>query len=140
MTRKQRKQKKEFKRLVGTFGQALVQKLMANEAKYKFGDGWKAKDWEAQLQRGLAQHTLKGDPRDTAIYSLFAWYHGWRTAPLVEPTDKRFIQFPEANDVLKAAKGTEEYVSDLPIWRSQDSQGMPVVIGCLQLDRRPGTG
>lgn len=50
-----------------------------------------------------------------------------------------FIDFPEANDVLKAAPGTEAYVSDLPIFRQplpgqQLKPGyMPCVVSCFQL-------
>ncbi|HEX8658318.1 MAG TPA: hypothetical protein VF690_12320, partial [Hymenobacter sp.] len=50
-----------------------------------------------------------------------------------------FIDFPEANDVLKAAPGTEEYVSDLPIFRQpllgqQLKPGHPpCVVSCFKL-------
>lgn len=39
-----------------------------------------------------------------------------------------FTEFPEANDVLKAAPGTEAYVRDLPIYR-QPMPGQPVPAG-----------
>lgn len=72
---------KEFRRLLRLFAAVLLQKLIANEEKYGFGNSWKIPDWEAQLQRDLRHHVQKGDPRDVAIYALFAWYHNWRTAP-----------------------------------------------------------
>lgn len=80
MTKKERKRKKEFKRLLTKFSFVLLEKLLANERKYRFGDSWKVPNWESQLQRDLLHHVQKGDPRDTAIFSLFAWYHGWPTA------------------------------------------------------------
>jgi hypothetical protein len=41
----------------------------------------------------------------------------------------QFSQFPQANDVLRAAPGTEHYVQDLPIFRQQ-----PYVISCIDFD------
>ncbi|MBD2700126.1 hypothetical protein IC229_05735 [Spirosoma sp. BT702] len=73
--------KSEFTALLENFSAVLLDKLMANERKYGFGEAWKIPDWEEDLQRDMVEHIQKGDPRDTAIYSLFAWYHGWRTAP-----------------------------------------------------------
>lgn len=80
LTSEEAELEREFKDLLEKFSAVLVEKLMANERKYKFGDSWKIPDWEEQLQRDLLHHIQKGDPRDTAIYSLFAWYHGWSTA------------------------------------------------------------
>ena len=41
----------------------------------------------------------------------------------------QFAAFPHANDVLRAAPGTESYVQDLPIYRQQ-----PYVVSCVRLD------
>lgn len=71
----------EFKEMLENFSDVLLKKLMANERKYGFGDSWKLPDWEADLHNGLQGHVQKGDPRDVAIYALFAWYHNWLTAP-----------------------------------------------------------
>jgi hypothetical protein len=52
---------------------------------------------------------------------------------------KRFIEFPEGNDTLRAAPGTEEFVNDLPIFRQplpgqQMKPGnLPCVVSCFQL-------
>jgi hypothetical protein len=70
----------EFKAMLDKFGTVLLDKLLANERKYQFGNAWKIPDWKEHLQQGLVDHTKKGDPRDVAIYALFAWHHGWPTA------------------------------------------------------------
>ncbi|NML67611.1 hypothetical protein HHL22_20615 [Hymenobacter sp. RP-2-7] len=41
----------------------------------------------------------------------------------------KFAQFPQANDVLRAAPGTEDYVQDLYIFRSQ-----PYVVSAVDFD------
>lgn len=52
---------------------------------------------------------------------------------------KRFLEFPECNDVLRAAPGTEDYVQDLPIFRQplpgqQLKPGhLPCVVSAFQL-------
>lgn len=80
MSKKERLLKKQFKTVLARFNKKLVHKLLANERKYKFGNGWRLPDWEEKLQAGLVAHVAKGDPRDVAIYALFADYHGWPTA------------------------------------------------------------
>lgn len=74
----------DFRALLCRFNTALLDKLLANERKYKFGYGWQESNWEEELQRDLIKHIEKGDPRDVAIYSLFAWHHQWRTTPQEE--------------------------------------------------------
>lgn len=77
--------RRDFRELLCRFNKDLLDKLLANERKYQFGYSWKESNWEEQLQRDLLQHIEKGDPRDTAIFSLFAWHHQWPTArPLPE--------------------------------------------------------
>lgn len=71
----------EFEIILEGFSRILVAKLMQNEKKHKFGFSWKKPDWEEQLQREIVKHVEKGDPRDVAIYAMFAWFHNWRTAP-----------------------------------------------------------
>ena len=41
----------------------------------------------------------------------------------------RFSQFPQANDILRAAPGTEDYVQDLHIFRPQ-----PYLVSCAEFD------
>lgn len=52
-------------------------------------------------------------------------------------TAMQFTDFPEANDVLKAAPGTEDHVNDLPIFRQSFQQlqegQMPCVVSCAKL-------
>ncbi|QHV99249.1 hypothetical protein [Spirosoma endbachense] len=86
----------EFRHLLNGFMRALLEKLIANERKYKFGWAWQESDWEEQLQRDLVKHIEKGDPRDTAIFSLFAWHHQWRTGPAPE-TDEQLEARTERN-------------------------------------------
>jgi hypothetical protein len=76
--------REEFKAILAEFSSHLLNKLMANEEKYGFGEAWKLTDWKEQLQKDLIKHVAKGDARDVAIYALFAWYHGWPTAPGVQ--------------------------------------------------------
>lgn len=66
--------------LIDRFAVAMKEKAAAAERKYGYSDGWLATDWCDDLQHKLAEHVQKGDPRDVAIYSAFAWHHGWRTA------------------------------------------------------------
>lgn len=62
------------------FAAHLYDKAMKARDKYGFHPlGWATPDWEAELQKGLAEHLLKGDPRDVAVYAMFAWFHGWPT-------------------------------------------------------------
>lgn len=70
----------EFEIILEGFSRILVAKLMQNEQKHKFGFSWKKSDWKEQLQRDLPEHVEKGDPRDVAIYAMFAWFHNWPTA------------------------------------------------------------
>ena len=44
------------------------------------------------------------------------------------------IDFPEANDILKAPKGTEDKIQDLPIYRGNYSDGTPCVISVWELN------
>lgn len=48
-------------------------------------------------------------------------------------------EFPEQNDVLRAAPGTEDHVNDLPIFRQPTAEGplqageRPCVVSCFKL-------
>lgn len=67
--------------VIQEFAAELYDKALKAQAKYGFNElGWASPDWQEELQRGIAEHLQKGDPRDVAIYSLFAWFHGWPTA------------------------------------------------------------
>ena len=70
--------------LVSRFSSPLLEKLRAAEAGHGRRDDWLKNDWEADLQRKLAEHVAKGDQRDVAAYAAFAWHHGWLTAPKPE--------------------------------------------------------
>ena len=71
----------EMSRALGRFMHAIYDKAKRAQEKYGFGElGWAYPDWQQELQKGIAGHLLKGDPRDVAIYSFFAWYHDWPTA------------------------------------------------------------
>jgi len=75
-----RAEEERLRRLVADFSAALLEKLLASEAKYGWRGGWTQDGWEEDLQRDLLRHVAKGDPRDVAAYCAFAWSHGWPTA------------------------------------------------------------
>lgn len=59
----------------------VYNKAMLARDKYGFHPmGWATPDWQEELQKGIAEHVQKGDPRDVAVYAMFAWFHGWSTA------------------------------------------------------------
>lgn len=63
------------------FMRAAYSKAREARDKYNFPElGWATPDWQEELQRGIAEHVQKGDPRDVAVYAMFAWFHGWSTA------------------------------------------------------------
>lgn len=63
------------------FGKDMYNKALLARDKYGFHPmGWAYPDWQEELQRQMAEHVLKGDPRDTGWISNMAWYHGWPTA------------------------------------------------------------
>jgi hypothetical protein len=76
-----------LEQLVADFAGAVLQKARQAQAKRialgKSGT-WQDNDWQENLISELQAHVAKGDPRDVAIYSMFAWYHGWHTGK-VEP-------------------------------------------------------
>ncbi len=71
------------------FSQVLLEKARRARKKYGFpADGWKAEGWQPTLVKELMEHVYKGDPVDVAVYSAFAWFHGWSVkpaAPITEP-------------------------------------------------------
>lgn len=69
--------------LVDRFSRALLQKLIASEKKYEFGNGWlePLDTWDDPLQDQLVRHVEKGDPLDVAAYCAFAWHHHASTTP-----------------------------------------------------------
>jgi len=70
----------EFRAMLRRNEPAILNKLMRNERRYQFGDGWKVPDWREKLQSDIVHHTAKGDARDVVILGNFAMYHGWATA------------------------------------------------------------
>ena len=66
--------------LVTQFSAALLEKLRAAEVKYGRKNDWLEANWQADCQRQLLEHVVKGDPRDVAAYAAFCWHHGWPTA------------------------------------------------------------
>lgn len=63
------------------FAAAIYNKALRARDKYKFPVfGWATPDWEQGMQQQMAEHVLKGDPRDTGWLSAIAWFHGWPTA------------------------------------------------------------
>jgi hypothetical protein len=63
------------------FSHDVYNKAMLARDKYGFHPlGWATPDWQEELQKGIAEHLQKGDPRDVAVYAMFAWFHGWGTA------------------------------------------------------------
>ncbi len=127
--------KGEFKALLEKFSEALLEKLMANERKYEFGNAWKIPDWEDHLHREIVEHVQKGDPRDTAIYSLFAWYHGWKTAPVgvVEKIETFTCRQCQCELPTKVQLRTEDYcyLCDPAISVDELLATEPVKIGCV---------
>lgn len=73
-------EEERLRRLVADFSAALLEKLLASEAKYGWKGGWAETGWEEDLRRDLLRHVAKGDPRDVAAYCAFAWSHSWPTA------------------------------------------------------------
>lgn len=73
------------------FAKAVYDKAMQAREKYGYTElGWATPDWELDLQRSLAEHVQKGDPRDVAVLAMFAWFHGWSTAlPLSGDIDEQ---------------------------------------------------
>ncbi len=108
MTKKERLRKKKFALLLRKFSDKLLKKLLANERKYRFGDGWRSPNWRAQLQAGLLSHVAKGDPRDVAIYALFADFHGWPTAEPAAPAKVNITPYRELKDNYVGAPGSAE--------------------------------
>lgn len=66
--------------LVSRFSLALLEKIIASEAKYGWRNGWLRNDWEAKCRAEMLRHIEKGDPRDVAAYCAFMWHHGWNTS------------------------------------------------------------
>ena len=65
-------------KLIDEFCAELKRKAFAAQVKYGFSNNWKSDHWQDDLKRQIRQHIEKGDPRDVALYSAFAWGRGWR--------------------------------------------------------------
>jgi hypothetical protein len=68
-------------KLVKSFAEALMLKLLAAQEKYGYTDQWMNPCIIPDLQQDLVEHMQKGDPRDVAAYCAFLWHHN-------EPTMK----------------------------------------------------
>lgn len=66
--------------LVAGFAQALLEKLDKTGIDRENAHAWMEDGWADTLRRALREHVEKGDPRDVAAYSAFAWHHGWSLA------------------------------------------------------------
>jgi hypothetical protein len=107
MTKHEQAIRKEFKRLLKRYLVVILNKLMANERKYKWNGAWRKQDWEDSLQRQMLEHVHKGDGRDTTILSFFAWVRGWsvgkpKDAWTNSPVPKWFCLLAEAQTELVA--------------------------------------
>lgn len=92
------------------FGKDMYNKALLARDKYDFHPmGWVYPDWQEELQRQMAEHVLKGDPRDTGWLSTIAWYHGWRTAAATPPA-------PVATGGASEARGEVLDTSYVPTW------------------------
>lgn len=67
----------ELENLFTDFSSALLMRARAAQELDGFTDDWKNNDWQDQLNLQIAHHVANGDPRDSALYCAFAWYHGW---------------------------------------------------------------
>lgn len=67
----------ELENLFTDFSSALLMRARAAQEMDGFTDDWKNDDWRDQLNLQIAHHIAYGDPRDSALYCAFAWYHGW---------------------------------------------------------------
>jgi hypothetical protein len=70
-------------KLVRDFSEALMQKLLKAQDKYKYTDDWSFPGWMDECRSDMMEHIEKGDPLDVAAYTAFLWFHG-------EPTVKRY--------------------------------------------------
>jgi hypothetical protein len=74
--------------LVAGFAQALLEKLDKAGLDRENAHAWMEDGWAATLRKALREHVEKGDPRDVAAYSAFAWHHGWSLASEATPFDR----------------------------------------------------
>jgi hypothetical protein len=90
------------------FSKALAEKMAANEIKYRFGNSWKTLNWRQQLIEELYNHIAKGDPRDIAIYAMFAWARAWN----LDDGPVTYLK-----DLLKAKQANLEFANkDVQAW------------------------
>ena len=74
--------------LVAGFAQALLEKLDKAGLDRENAHAWMEDGWSDTLRKALREHVEKGDPRDVAAYSAFAWHHGWSLASEATPFDR----------------------------------------------------
>jgi hypothetical protein len=89
-------------RLFAGFAEAMLDKAVRSQekrARLGLSNLWTATDWQADLVTDLWLHAQKGDPLDVAIYSAFAWWHGWRVSAV--DTGFEFEHGNEYKDGLK---------------------------------------
>lgn len=86
------------------FAGALAIKLRKNEEKYGYSNGWLTEDWEEKFHLEHMAHIAKGDPRDNAIYNLFAWTRGWKTKWIVSEAEKSFQIEPTQTEAKSEGK------------------------------------
>ena len=84
--------------LVAGFAQALLEKLDKAGIDRDNAHTWMEDGWADTLRRALREHVEKGDPRDVAAYSAFAWHHGWSLA------QDRYAHLDQVDRDILAAK------------------------------------
>lgn len=84
--------------LVAGFAQALLEKLDKAGIDRDNAHAWMEDGWADTLRRALREHVEKGDPRDVAAYSAFAWHHGWSLA------QDRYAHLDQVDRDILAAK------------------------------------
>ena len=84
--------------VVAIFAQALLEKLDKAGIDRDNAHTWMEDGWADTLRRALREHVEKGDPRDVAAYSAFAWHHGWSLA------QDRYAHLDQVDRDILAAK------------------------------------
>lgn len=108
---------------INHFAKDMYNKALLARDKYGFHPmGWACPDWQEEMQRQMAEHVLKGDPRDTGWLSTIAWYHGWSTATPSVPLLQEGAATPAPLADAELADGLPAYFNDLVMYRKSWEQ------------------
>jgi hypothetical protein len=66
-----------LQQLVTACTATILDKAYKAEEKYDWRNLWALPGWEVDLRTKIREHMEKGDPRDVALYAMFAMWHGW---------------------------------------------------------------